>query len=193
MNKKYLPIGTICTLKGENKKLMIIGYFSTKYNGSISIKDYCGYNYPEGLLSNIKYQFNHSQIDIIHHLGYTSEEFEKLNQKLNKINNPPTKDVTDSNTFFKDIKFNENGVVTFEEPIINNYVQKTAKISIKTNEKDQHSTTDNSFFKKNSIPSNIIENVENYQNWSIFKSIKFDENGTVIEAIEKNSNTNSND
>ena len=50
MIDKYLPIGTVCTLKGNNKKVMVIGFFSVEYNGNIKMYDYQGCSYPEGIL-----------------------------------------------------------------------------------------------------------------------------------------------
>ena len=40
MNEKYLPIGTICTLKGKNKKVMIVGVYGVEFNGNLKINDY---------------------------------------------------------------------------------------------------------------------------------------------------------
>ena len=74
MKEKFLPIGTICTLKNKNKKIIIVGYFSIKYNGDAVIYDYSGLDYPAGLLSNSFYHFNHSDINSIDYLGYESEE-----------------------------------------------------------------------------------------------------------------------
>ena len=37
MEQKYLPIGSVCTLKGKNKKVMITGYYSVEFNGNFKI------------------------------------------------------------------------------------------------------------------------------------------------------------
>jgi len=179
MKEKYLPIGTLCTLKGKNKKTLIVGYFGIEYNGGNAIMyDYSGYDYPEGLLTNKLYSFNHKDIQNIDHLGYINEEYQKFNQILLNQNNNETKENLKTHNFFKNIKFDENGVVIFEElneEFVNNYTQPITNIQQETKEEI------NFFTQQNSTPSTIVENADNSKNWSIFKNIKFDENGVIIE------------
>ena len=37
MEEKYLPIGSVVTVKDINKKLMIIGYYSLEYKNSVKL------------------------------------------------------------------------------------------------------------------------------------------------------------
>ena len=48
MQNQFLPIGSVCTLINNNKKVMIIGYNYSIYNGIIKTIDYIGCTYPEG-------------------------------------------------------------------------------------------------------------------------------------------------
>ncbi len=186
MKEKFLPIGTVCTLKGKNKKTIIIGYFSIEYKGNAIMYDYSGYDYPEGLLANTKYSFNHSDINNIDYLGYMSKEYNILNKKLLGQLNTEINTKLETNSFFKNIKFDENGVVVFEE-LLNPNLQQNNKTNRKSTHLNTQKKEQNNVFQNNEFrPSNIIEDAENAKNWSIFKKIKFDENGTVIEAEEFN-------
>ena len=186
MKEKFLPIGTICTLKNKNKKIIIVGYFSIKYNGDAVIYDYSGLDYPAGLLSNSFYHFNHSDINSIDYLGYESEEFETFNKKIKgQLNNDEEKEYK-TNSFFKNIKFDENGVVVFEEmednkDTVDEY--KKSHFNKMDNQRNEEVKT-NVFSNDKFEPSHQIEDANDSENWSIFKSIKFDENGFVIEAEE---------
>ena len=57
MKEKYLPIGTVCTVKNNLKKYMIVGYYSIEYLKNMKIYDYIAYPYPEGLLLSDKTLF----------------------------------------------------------------------------------------------------------------------------------------
>ena len=66
MEEKYLPIGSIVTVKDINKKLMIIGYYSLEYKNSVKLYDYVGCSYPEGmLLKNNTFSFNDEPAGLI--------------------------------------------------------------------------------------------------------------------------------
>lgn len=80
MNKEtiheILPLGTILTLQGGTKKLMIIGRIQED-KSSKKIYDYAACFYPEGLLDPEElYLFQHEDIDLIFYVGMQeSEEF----------------------------------------------------------------------------------------------------------------------
>lgn len=117
MEDKYLPIGTICTIKGKNIKIMIIGYYAQEYNGNIKFMDYSGIAYPEGMLKmNSIISFNHADIENVLFKGYVDESFSKLSNNLN--GKTTESKITSSNSYSK-IEFDENGVVVVAEPIVN--------------------------------------------------------------------------
>ena len=65
IKERFLPIGTVCLLKGGNKKVMIISYliFSTG-NDKKAMYDYGACQFPEGVLdSKTGIGFNHSDIE----------------------------------------------------------------------------------------------------------------------------------
>ncbi len=75
MKEKFLPIGTVVTLKGGTVKLMIIGFcaISDDYPGVVF--DYSALPYPVGeVVEGGRGLFNHDQIETINHMGYESEE-----------------------------------------------------------------------------------------------------------------------
>ena len=69
MKEKYLPLGTVCMLKGGKKALMIIGYCPQAVGNSENeekMYDYVACLYPEGIISSDQnLVFNHDQIDHI--------------------------------------------------------------------------------------------------------------------------------
>lgn len=81
--EKYLPIGSIVTLKGGEKKIMIYRR-KQRQTGTNNIWDYIACLYPEGNINEeYMYLFNHEQIDRIHFLGYQDkEEFEFSSENL---------------------------------------------------------------------------------------------------------------
>ena len=80
MINKLLPIGSIVTLNGIAKKIMIIGRFQKSNN---KIVDYAGCLYPEGYLRPDKsIVFNNSDIDKIYFIGMQDVEEFEFNKKL---------------------------------------------------------------------------------------------------------------
>ncbi len=75
---KLLPIGSIVTLEGGDKKAMIFGVKQIADNEDAEY-DYVGVLYPEGFLGG-KYQFlfNHEDIKTIVFKGYEDEERKKF-------------------------------------------------------------------------------------------------------------------
>ena len=85
MKEKYLPIGTVVTLKDATKKIMVIGYCPVE-NGHNQMYDYSACLYPEGVIdSNKILLFNHDQIATIHFEGYVSDEFQKSNEQIKQL------------------------------------------------------------------------------------------------------------
>jgi len=109
MNEKFLPIGTICTIGGFNRQVMITGYFSTDYKGNITVKDYRAIVYPEGQLEQVIVSFNHDEIKSVDYLGYIDDKFKEFNKVLNSIKISFKKEITkDSKLKYE---FDANGVV----------------------------------------------------------------------------------
>ena len=76
MQNQFLPIGSICTLVNNNKKVMIIGYNPQTYNGTIRSADYLGCTYPEGfLLPSMMTTFMESEISKVDFMGYPADVF----------------------------------------------------------------------------------------------------------------------
>lgn len=72
---KYLPLGSVITLKYGWKKLMIMGYSPIDMNKKDKIYDYLGCFYPEGVITTqINILFNHEDIKSIHSIGLIDEE-----------------------------------------------------------------------------------------------------------------------
>ena len=85
MDEKYLPIGTVVILKKGKKRLMITGYSQVDLNNKEKVYDYCGCFYPEGMLDDSKFLFNHDQIEKVFYKGLIDEEQEKFIVKLKDI------------------------------------------------------------------------------------------------------------
>lgn len=90
MFERVLPIGSIVSLNGGNKRLMIIGYCKKGKNNPDDIFDYAACLYPNGFLSaDQTVIFNHDCIEHIYALGYQNEErfdFEKrLRTAIDKV------------------------------------------------------------------------------------------------------------
>lgn len=81
MKEKYLPVGSVVTLNGATKRLMIIGY--CPINEKNQMYDYSACPFPMGLVSpkNLL-AFNHDQIEQINQLGIEDEEYQDINKAL---------------------------------------------------------------------------------------------------------------
>ena len=171
MNEKYLPIGTVCTLKGKTKKVMIVGVYGVEFNGNLKINDYYGYAYPEGLLlPQFMCAFNHTDIESVDFLGYKNDDYNKFNSLLGRLNNneEPNSDwVLASSQTYSKLLFDENGVVVLAEQA---EPEKTVETKTSANQIK---------FDENGIV--IADGTENNtKNESKSSQIKFDENGIVI-------------
>ena len=88
MNKRYLPIGSVIKLKNKDKSIMITGYYSVEYENDLEIYDYSGCAYPEGVMIKSSYcSFNQKDIKEVLFEGYKTEEYTKLTNDLNDIDN----------------------------------------------------------------------------------------------------------
>ena len=203
MEQKYLPIGSVCTLKGKNKKVMITGYYSVEFNGNLKINDYCGCVFPEGmLLPEQNCTFNHSDIEQINFLGFENNEYQTFKKLLDKLTGNDMNEEEKAGKFHKDndmfltsnstyskLLFDENGVVMIADPVVKkesvnaNYTfdQNGTVISVNNQENIK-----NPFFKE-PIESKK-ETDGKTKKWNIFKNVEFDENGTVV-SVEKEKKT----
>ena len=84
----YLPIGTVVTLIGGTKKVMITGFCAIQESNKDKMWDYSACLYPEGFLSsNQTCLFDHSQIQEIHFLGLENDEEKEFKKKLMELKN----------------------------------------------------------------------------------------------------------
>ena len=99
MENMLLPIGTVVSLKGGNKKLMITSFWVSDEETDERY-DYCGVLYPEGMLdSSMHYLFNIEDIVEVHYLGYFNEEEEEFKRVLyEEIRKSNKESSLDSNT-----------------------------------------------------------------------------------------------
>ena len=197
MEQKYLPIGSVCTLKGKNKKVMITGYYSVSFSGNLKINDYMGCAYPEGmLLPEFVCSFNHTDIESVDFVGFKNEEQETFKGLLNRLTGNTDENAASefhkendmfltSNSTYSKLLFDENGVVMIADPVVEQPQEiKTADWkNIKFDENGYVISTGtgediNNPFHKEYETSEPKE--ENNDNWKIFNNIEFDENGTVV-------------
>lgn len=181
--EKFLPIGTVCTIRGNNKKVMITGYFSVEYSGNIRMFDYSACDYPEGLLlSNKTCSFNHNDILSINYMGFLTEDHKRFNDLLNRQNHPDNKEEYTSSPILSNIQFDENGVVIFEN-ISSKYSAEDSVISPILHE--NKIAIDNPFVPTAQINAEENSDLRKDSNeWSIFKNITYDENGIIVSAEE---------
>ncbi len=83
VNEKFLPIGTVLSLKKGTTKLMITGYCVTAPEIESTVYDYSACVYPIGYIDTKQAcVFNHDSIDKIYHIGFINEEGKSLLSKL---------------------------------------------------------------------------------------------------------------
>ncbi|WP_281714057.1 DUF4176 domain-containing protein [Allobaculum stercoricanis] len=92
--KDFLPLGTIVTLKGGSKRVMIVGRLQQETNNQM-IYDYSAVCWPEGMIDSKQvYLFNHEDLAMIWFIGYQDqEEFEvraSLERECSKLNRQST-------------------------------------------------------------------------------------------------------
>ncbi len=87
MFKRTLPVGSVVSLYGGEKRLMILGYLKyLKDDDSEKVYDYCGCTYPEGYVgSEATAVFDHDDIQHIYAIGFQDEVQFEFREKLEKI------------------------------------------------------------------------------------------------------------
>ncbi len=86
--KKFLPLGTVVTLKEGKKRLMIVGRLQNQVGKNI-VYDYSAVLWPEGAIdSRHFYLFNHEDVHCLYYIGLQDvEEFNYrfiLDEQVNK-------------------------------------------------------------------------------------------------------------
>ena len=85
IDKDFLPVGTVVKLRLEDRMFMIVGYYGTNKTTK-KVYDYIGVYYPFGFEGEENLlTFNRSYVKEILHMGHEDEMFDKLKEKLNKI------------------------------------------------------------------------------------------------------------
>ncbi|MDR1265443.1 MAG: DUF4176 domain-containing protein, partial [Propionibacteriaceae bacterium] len=86
--RKYLPLGSVVTLNGGEKKLMVFGRCQKDTAGDRTF-DYVGCPYPEGnIVPRATFLFDHDDIAWVHYLGFADEDEEAWTDKLKSL--PPS-------------------------------------------------------------------------------------------------------
>lgn len=84
--EKFLPIGSVVSIKKGDKKIMIVGYASVDANKMDQIYDYCACLFPEGIIrTDQNLLLNHEDIKEIISLGYVDEEQQTFNETLKQL------------------------------------------------------------------------------------------------------------
>ena len=80
---RYYPIGTVVTLAGGDRPIMIYGRKQIQENANL-IWDYVACLYPEGNLGDdYTIFFQHEEISKVKYMGHSSKEEERMQQLLN--------------------------------------------------------------------------------------------------------------
>ena len=88
MEEKYLPVGSVCMLKGGQKAVMVVGYGIQPKEEPNVMYDYLGALYPEGIVTvEQNMVFNHENIDKVLFKGYETDEQKSFNQKITEVIN----------------------------------------------------------------------------------------------------------
>lgn len=196
--EKYLPIGSICTLKGKNKKIMITGFYSSEFNGNLKINDYSGCAYPEGLLlPELSCTFNHDDIESVDFVGFKNEDYEKFNNMLKGLNSNEEKEensekssdgwILASNKSYSKLLFDENGVVVLAEPVEETENKNEYKFDANGMVVKDLTNIDNPFHKT----YDAVKPKEMEEPTKIFGDYSFDENGVVTQVNKKTTKVSS--
>ena len=85
-NEKYLPLGTVCLLKGGERYIVVMGYLGVDNIESNDIYDYIGVAWPVGIISSdVNFMFNHDQIEKVIFRGYEDDESELFNNTIKAL------------------------------------------------------------------------------------------------------------
>ncbi|MBC6167603.1 DUF4176 domain-containing protein [Listeria booriae] len=83
--KKFFPLGSICVVEGNNKKVMIIARaLAVKVRDKTYYFDYGASLYPEGMIGDSVIYFNQDNIAEIIHEGYKDEENKEMEMNITK-------------------------------------------------------------------------------------------------------------
>ena len=83
MKERFLPIGTIVTLKGSDRKLMITEHLVFAQNDKdTKIYDYGSCPFPTGVKKDMSIGFNHDSIENVVYMGYEDEDQKKMSDFL---------------------------------------------------------------------------------------------------------------
>lgn len=75
MSKIYFPIGTVVSLKGVQKRVMIYGISQNATKGDVEKHyDYVACMYPEGNVNDEKIVFNQEDIESVYFIGFQDPE-----------------------------------------------------------------------------------------------------------------------
>lgn len=170
MENKFLPIGTVCTIKGNTNKIMIVGFLSLDYNGNLNVSDYKGCIYPNGLFSSSgTISFNHNDIENIEYIGYKTKLHENLNMNLSNASIVELVKQSTKNNVTNKYVFDKNGVIIMDNSV--------------SNENDNLSNNVTNFNNPFAIQyEGVKQNMET--------NFKFDENGIIIDDNSTNNNSN---
>ena len=82
-SKEFLPIGSVVGVKGDSRRLLIIGRLMFSENHNV-VKDYTAIEYPNGFINSKEkfILFNKDDIDVLYHYGYVDEMEMKVDQLL---------------------------------------------------------------------------------------------------------------
>lgn len=201
MQNQFLPIGSICTLVNNNKKVMIIGYNPQTYNGTIRSADYLGCTYPEGfLLPSMMTTFMESEISKVDFMGYKDDAYAQFVKSVSKETAPieiPKREKEETiapadKETAPTYQFDENGVVIVD-PFASNLTPSEARPA--DYKFDAVADAKYAFDEDGMVIADhtVNENTASKPNASPSKSpYKFDENGVIIEDnTVKTDNTNS--
>ena len=86
MEEKYLPLGSVCLLKGGQRYVVVIGYLGVSNDDLNTAYDYMGAVYPLGVIStDVTFMFDHEQIEKVVFKGFVDEEGLEFNKKLKEL------------------------------------------------------------------------------------------------------------
>lgn len=82
MSKSYLPIGSVVTMQGAKRKLMIIGT-GVRDKETNKAYDYVAVPYPQGYLgAEAMFLCNQEDLQTLDFLGYVNAEHQMLQAKI---------------------------------------------------------------------------------------------------------------
>lgn len=82
MEKNFLPIGSVITMQGAKRKLMIIGT-GVRDKETNKTYDYVAVPYPQGYLgAEAMFLCNQEDVATLDYLGYVNAEYQMLQAKI---------------------------------------------------------------------------------------------------------------